>query len=197
MFFFFFLLLFFYSAPVAYGSSWATGWSELQLPACVTAIATPYRSHIYDLYCSSQQWWILNPLSEARDRTCILMETMSGSQPAEPQQKFLKCVLSFPTLFFFWVLLPHFSTPHIPQLPWGLPFSFERIEHAFCLRHIWLFTNLSLYGWIVLRLFPFLDGFYKFEKLPLECVLIKIRGFNHRKQICRCKGYLRSSEHHS
>ena len=44
-------------------------WSELQLPACVTAIAMPDSSHICDLHQSSWQSQILNPLSKARDRT--------------------------------------------------------------------------------------------------------------------------------
>ena len=44
--------------------------SELQLPA-----AMPDPSHICDLHHSSRQHRILNPLSGARDRTCILMET--------------------------------------------------------------------------------------------------------------------------
>ena len=48
---------------------------ELQLPAYVTATATPNPSHICDLHHSSRQRWILNPLSEARDPTCILMGT--------------------------------------------------------------------------------------------------------------------------
>ena len=40
---------------------------ELQLQAYDTA--TPDPSHIYDLHYSSWQCWLLNPLSEARDRT--------------------------------------------------------------------------------------------------------------------------------
>ena len=40
---------------------------ELQLLATATATATP------DLHHSSLQGWILNPLSEARDQTYILM----------------------------------------------------------------------------------------------------------------------------
>ena len=40
---------------------------ELQLLAYATATATPNPSHICDLHCSSQQSWILNPLSGARD----------------------------------------------------------------------------------------------------------------------------------
>ena len=50
-------------------------WSELQLPAYATAIAMPYLSHVCDLHRSSWQRWILNPLSEARDGICILMDT--------------------------------------------------------------------------------------------------------------------------
>ena len=30
---------------------------------------------ICNLHHNSQQHWILNPLSEARDRTCVLMDT--------------------------------------------------------------------------------------------------------------------------
>ena len=48
--------------------------SELQLPACTIAIATQDLSHVCDLYQSSQQHQILNPLSKARDRTRILMD---------------------------------------------------------------------------------------------------------------------------
>ena len=35
----------------------------------------PESSHIFDLHYSSQQHWILNPLSKARDWTCTLMDT--------------------------------------------------------------------------------------------------------------------------
>ena len=48
---------------------------ELQLPAYTTAIATWDPSHVCDLYHSSQQCWILNPISKARYQTHILMET--------------------------------------------------------------------------------------------------------------------------
>ena len=48
---------------------------ELQLPAYATATATPDPSLICDLQHSSQQCWILNPLSEARGQTHILMNT--------------------------------------------------------------------------------------------------------------------------
>ena len=59
--------------------------SELQPPSCATAIATQDLSLVCDLHHSSQQCWILNPLSKARDRTFILMDTyLLGSLLAEP-----------------------------------------------------------------------------------------------------------------
>ena len=47
---------------------------ELQLPAYATATATPDLNCVCDLHHSSRQWRILNPLSEGRDWTCILMD---------------------------------------------------------------------------------------------------------------------------
>ena len=48
---------------------------ELQLPAYTTAIATQDLGGICDLYHSSWQRQILNPLREARNRTHVLMNT--------------------------------------------------------------------------------------------------------------------------
>ena len=48
---------------------------ELQLPACAIATATWDQSLICNLYYSSWSLWLLNPLSEARDWTHILMDT--------------------------------------------------------------------------------------------------------------------------
>ena len=64
--FFFFL---FREAAAAYGNSQAGVKLELQLK--------PVQQ--------TQQGQILNPLSKARDRTWILMDTMLGSEPTEPQ----------------------------------------------------------------------------------------------------------------
>ena len=47
---------------------------ELQLLAYITATATQDPRHIFDLHHSSWQGWNLNPLIEARDGTCILMD---------------------------------------------------------------------------------------------------------------------------
>ena len=49
--------------------------SELQLPAYTTATARWNLSCICDLHHSSWQHWIPDPLREARDRTCILVDT--------------------------------------------------------------------------------------------------------------------------
>ena len=48
---------------------------ELQLLTTATATATQDPSRICDLHHGSRQWQILNPLSEARDQTHILMAT--------------------------------------------------------------------------------------------------------------------------
>ena len=48
---------------------------ELQLPVYATATAMWDPSRICDLHHSSEQCQVLNPLSEARDRTHILMDT--------------------------------------------------------------------------------------------------------------------------
>ena len=48
---------------------------ELQLLAFTTATAMQYLSCVCNLHDSSQQHWILNTLSEARDQTCVLMNT--------------------------------------------------------------------------------------------------------------------------
>ena len=43
--------------------------------AYTTATATPDLSRVCNLHHNSEQRWILHPLSKARDRTCVLMDT--------------------------------------------------------------------------------------------------------------------------
>ena len=62
--------------------------SELQLLATATATATQDPSCVFDLHHSSWQCWILNSLTEARDRICNLMVT-SGFISAVPQWELL------------------------------------------------------------------------------------------------------------
>ena len=60
---------------MAYGSSQAKVWLELQLPAYATAMAMLDPSCIYDLRHSLWHHWILNALSRAKDWTHVLMNT--------------------------------------------------------------------------------------------------------------------------
>ena len=69
--FFFFL---FRATPTIYGSSQVRVKSELQLLAYTTATATQDLSCVCDLHHSSWHWRMVNPLSEARDWTWILMD---------------------------------------------------------------------------------------------------------------------------
>ena len=73
--FFIFLFSFFCFLGCTLGVEW-----ELHLQAYSTATAMQDLSCVYDLHHSSRQCWILNPLSEARDWTCVLMDT-SGLFP--------------------------------------------------------------------------------------------------------------------
>ena len=54
---------------------------ELQLPAYTTATETRYLSIVCNLHHSSWQCQILNPLGEARDQTCILMDSSQVLNP--------------------------------------------------------------------------------------------------------------------
>ena len=55
--------------------------SELHPLAYATATGTPDLSSVCDLHHSSQQHQILNPLSKARNRTCILMDASRVLNP--------------------------------------------------------------------------------------------------------------------
>ena len=48
---------------------------KLQLWACTTVTAMRDPSLVCNLHHNSQQRWILNSLSEAKDRTCVFMYT--------------------------------------------------------------------------------------------------------------------------
>ena len=67
---------------------------ELQPLAYARATATPDPSYVCDLHHGSWQRRILNPLSEARGRTCILMDTSwilnPRSHNGHSKEKFLK-----------------------------------------------------------------------------------------------------------
>ena len=54
---------------------WLGAEMELQLPAYATVTETQDPSHVCDLYHSLRQCQILNPLSKAKDRIHILVDT--------------------------------------------------------------------------------------------------------------------------
>ena len=72
---FVFFFFHFRATPPAYGSSQARGRIRLQLLDYTIATATPDLSQVCNLHHSSWQCQILNPLSEARDQTHILVDT--------------------------------------------------------------------------------------------------------------------------
>ena len=64
----------------AYGNSWLGVELELQLQAYTTATSMPDPSSIWmDIYHSLWQCQIFDPLSKARDPTCIPKDTLWGS----------------------------------------------------------------------------------------------------------------------
>ena len=68
-------IFFFRAAPVAYGSSQTRGWNGATAASlCHSHSNTRSKPHLWP---TPQLWqqWILNPLSEARDWTCILLDT--------------------------------------------------------------------------------------------------------------------------
>ena len=73
--FFFFLCM---AAPVVYWNSFTGGQIRAAAASLTTDTAKPDPSHICDL-CRSLQHQILNPLSKARNQTCVLTDTVSGS----------------------------------------------------------------------------------------------------------------------
>ena len=72
---FFFFFCFFWATPTSHGSSWVRVKSEVLLPAYNTNTRMQDPGRVFDLYPSSRQHQILNPRSEARDRTHIFMDT--------------------------------------------------------------------------------------------------------------------------
>ena len=72
--------------------------SELQLQAYTTATAMQDLSCVCNLHYRSWQWQICNPLSEARDQTCIIKDT-SWFIMAKPQWEPFVCVCVIFKLF--------------------------------------------------------------------------------------------------
>ena len=138
-FLFFFSFSYFFFSPLAFSElhlwhkdvSRLGVKSELQLPAYTTATATNDLSHICDLHHSLWQHHILNPVREARDRTCILMDTSQVHNPLSHNR-------NSPDIFYF-ILLYIFvisKTGHNPKIR----FYNTLLSH----KYRWKITSLKL-----------------------------------------------------
>ena len=78
---FFFFFFFFRATCAAYGISQASGWIRAAAGSLYFSHSNQDLSCIWDLYHSSWQCWIFNPLSETRDWTHILMVTHRVHHP--------------------------------------------------------------------------------------------------------------------
>ena len=116
---------------VAYRSSWARSW----IGAAATSL---HHSHSHSgselhkrptLRCSLWQCRILNPLSEAGDRTSV-WDTVSGSQPAEPR---FNVWLNRKPIFFYLFLHSIFYniTLHVVSgKPYCIPIKYESEKNS-------------------------------------------------------------------
>ena len=90
----------FSSVPAAYGTSQARGWIRDAAAGICHSHSNARSELCLWLHHSSWQRWILNPLSRARDRTHVLIDTSQihfcWATTGTPQNNFL-------SLFFGWI----------------------------------------------------------------------------------------------
>ena len=115
--------------------------SELQLPAYTIATATPNQSHIFSPHHSSWQCWILSPLSEAKDRTWVLVDTSQIHYHWATTRT--PCIFVFLSLgFFFIVRLGFYFIEALQQRMYANAFWLRK----FCLLwKVWLGSEYGLY----------------------------------------------------
>ena len=117
----------------------------------------PQQLEICDLHHSSQQRWILNPLSGARDRTCILMDTS--------QVHYCWAKMGTPMVVLICIFLMTYDSPSSHMLVCHLYVFFHEVSApVFCHFKIRLFTflllsfNSSFYILVSVEVFdPFLN----------------------------------------
>ena len=102
--------------------NWLAVELELWPPAYTTATAMPDPSCVCNLHHSSWQRQILNPLSEARDQICILMDTRRVLNLLSHSGNSLK-----------WAIFI------VRQKSWLLPWKEEREEY--CSGEVWLLAS--------------------------------------------------------
>ena len=101
------------AASAADGSSQARGQIGAAAVTYATATTTLDPSHICDIRRSLWQHWTLNPLSEARDRTRIFMDT---SQVLNLLSHSGNSSTSWSSTFLLLVLQPHERRPEHPNV---------------------------------------------------------------------------------
>ena len=84
---------------------------ERQLLAYATATATLDLSHVFSLYHSLQRYWILKPLSEARDWTLIFMDTSWVCNLLSHNRNSWSCILKK----MLWKTNKMFGVPAVAQ----------------------------------------------------------------------------------
>ena len=115
---FFFFFVFVRAVHMEFPRPWVQ--LELKLLAYTTATATPDLSRFCNLHYSSWPHWILNPLSEARDRTCILTNAS--------QICFCWAMMGTPNSFHSWPTnCANLAMPGMMRC-WGLASSPESLE---------------------------------------------------------------------
>ena len=136
--------------------------SELQLLAYTTATATPDLSCICDLYHRSLQRQILNPRSEARNQTCVLMDTnqicFSWATMGTPLLMFFNPSNNYvsPSVFpseyismsFFWFIFPSlvqsskvFHSPFFPFFTSKFPSTSPKFQFSLKFKSLYLLVG--------------------------------------------------------
>ena len=177
---FLFYLFAFKATPVSYGSFQARG----QIRA---ADAGLHYKHMWDpslicnLYHCSWQHWNLNPLSgEARDRTCVLMDTSYNGliHSGNSHVNFPDCHnLSHKASTFSFLIInlnqssQDFKTFCISVSPTFPPWLHLSLLIAFCsiYRHSWAFL-IPPYG--LCKLKPYLNDFFHLAQCFVYCVYL-------------------------
>ena len=111
--------------------------SELRLLAYTTATAIQDPSCVCDLHHSSQQYWTLNPLSETKEHTHILIDTsgvynLLSHNGNSWNQCYFICVSFFFQILIYWVTIFRCGSPYLRQISghWNSNLKCHLQQHA-------------------------------------------------------------------
>ena len=146
--------------------------SGLQLPAWAIATATWDSSHGCNLYHSLQQHWILNPVSEARDQTWVLMDTSwvcyRWATIETPIPLFVIFKI-FNEITYYWNLLKTVCQSHFPSSPSprnskSLEFFLNPMQNSylhFACTYLWqIYHHMHFHNFCVIILYVSLCNFF-------------------------------------